>query len=220
MNISEALKARKSVRAFKSTPVPRDILESVFANALQSPSNCNVQPWQTYVVSGQQLTQLTSLLTKEILSGKAPYPDIDWKVQFSAEKQERKHASANALYSSLNIQRTDKEARKAALLRNWCFFDAPHAVFFTMDKDLGLAGAVDLGIFAQSVSLGALEHNVTSCFQAALNQYPGPIKHHLSIPASSVILFGMSLGYENCNAPVNAIKTDREPLQNLVQFIG
>ena len=133
--------------------------------------------------------------------------------------QERKFASAAALYDAMDIARDDKAARKTALLRNWEFFGAPHAVFFTMERSLELAGAVDLGIFAESLSLAALEHGISSCFQAALNQFPGPILRKFHVPDSQIILFGMSLGYADESAPVNTTKTAREPLEKLVSFI-
>ena len=43
---------RKSVRTFLSKPVPKSILSDVFELSLRAPSNCNTQPWQVYVSSG------------------------------------------------------------------------------------------------------------------------------------------------------------------------
>ncbi|WP_084156197.1 nitroreductase family protein [Desulforegula conservatrix] len=52
MSVSEALKKRVSIRAFLDKPVPEEIFKKIFSDAQLSPSNCNVQPWQIYVVSG------------------------------------------------------------------------------------------------------------------------------------------------------------------------
>lgn len=218
MNISSALSSRKSIRSFLSTPVPVEILTQIFRSALQAPSNCNIQPWQVHVVSGQTRDKLSEALLNEIISGIKPYPEVDWQLQFDDEMQERKFASAATLYDAMGISRNDKYARKTALLRNWSFFNAPHVAIFTMNETLGLAGGVDLGIFSQSVSLAALEQGVSSCFQAALNQYPGPIHKLLNIPSHLQIVFGMSLGYADNSAPVNSANTAREPLEKLIRF--
>ncbi len=218
MKVSSALISRKSIRSFLSTPVPSKILTEIFSSALHAPSNCNVQPWQVYVASGATRNNLSESLLNEIISGIKPYPEIEWQLQFNEKMQERKYASAVALYDAMGISRDDKYARKTALLKNWSFFNAPHVAIYTMNKSLGIAGAVDLGIFSQSVCLAALEHGVSSCYQAALNQYPGPMHEILGIPSEQQVLFGMSLGYEEKSAPVNSTVTEREPLEHLIHF--
>lgn len=54
MSVSDALKKRVSIRAFLDKPVPEEIMKKIFTDAQLSPSNCNVQPWQIYVVSGEK----------------------------------------------------------------------------------------------------------------------------------------------------------------------
>lgn len=48
------------------------------------------------------------------------------------------------------------------MLRNWKFFNAPHAAFFTMATYLKLKGAVDLGIYAQTLALLMTERGISS----------------------------------------------------------
>ena len=52
MSLTTILEKRHSVRAFLDTPVKQEHLNAIFAQAQSAPSNCNVQPWQTCVVSG------------------------------------------------------------------------------------------------------------------------------------------------------------------------
>jgi len=54
MKVSQAIKKRLSTRAFLDKPVSDDLLKTIFTTAQSTPSNCNVQPWQVYVVSGRQ----------------------------------------------------------------------------------------------------------------------------------------------------------------------
>jgi len=102
------------------------------------------------------------------MSGKEPNPEFDWKVRYTGTHRDRQYESANALYSSMNIERSDKNSRLMALVRNWEFFNAPHAVFFTMEKYLNIMGAVDMGIYAQTLALLLSQNGIESCFQGAL----------------------------------------------------
>lgn len=58
----------------------------------------------------------------------------------------RQLGAAVALYGSLGMGRDDKQGRAEAMLKNWQFFGAPHAVYFSMDKYLNIMGVVDVGI--------------------------------------------------------------------------
>ena len=120
----------------------------------------------------------------------------------------------------MGIERKDKDARLMAMLRNWAFFDAPHAAFFTMAKYLNIMGAVDIGIYAQSLALLMTEQGISSCMQGALGQFPDPVRAFFNIPGDHGVLFGMSFGYADDAAPVNTTRTEREPLETSVTFVG
>jgi len=220
MSVVAALDQRISVRAFIDKPVPQSVLDTIFSQAQQSPSNCNVQPWQTCVVSGEKKEQLKEVLLQTIMGGAQPNPDFNWLPKYQGIHRDRQFGSANALYTSLDIAREDKQGRQMAMLRNWTFFDAPHVVFFTMDKYLDIMGAVDLGIYAQSLALLLTEHGLSSCMQGALGQFPDPVREALALPEERGILFGMSFGYADESAAVNKTKTEREEIENAVSFFS
>jgi len=218
MTLTELLEGRFSVRAFVDKPVPQETLNAIFSDAQLSQSNCNVQPWQIYVVSGAKKDALKDKLLAAVMSGNKPNPEFNWLPNYQGVHRDRQFGSANALYSSMGIERGDKKGRMGAMVRNWTFFDAPHAVFFTMEKYLDIMGAVDMGIYAQTLSLLMTEKGISSCMQGALGQFPDPVKEFLGIPDELGILFGMSFGYADLEAPVNTTRTDREPAEKSVVF--
>lgn len=218
MSLNDLLKKRNSVRAFIEKPVPDELIKSIFTLAQLSPSNCNVQPWQIHVVSGNTKDALKDNLLKAVMSGSEPNPEFDWKIRYTGTHRDRQYESANALYSSMNIERSDKNSRLMALVRNWEFFNAPHAVFFTMEKYLNIMGAVDMGIYAQTLALLLSQNGIASCFQGALGQFPDPVKEMLKIPEDIGILFGMSFGYSDKEAVVNTTRTDRAAIEDSVVF--
>lgn len=218
MSLDSLLSTRFSTRAFIDKPVESELLQSIFAGAQRTASNCNVQPWQTCVVSGNTKDQLKESFISLLMSGAKPNPDFNWAPQYEGQHRERQFGSANALYGALGIERADKKARQMAMIRNWQFFDAPHAVFFTMDKYLDIMGAVDMGIYAQTLSLLMHEQGISSCMQGALGQFPDPVRQVLGLPEERGILFGMSFGYADEEAPANKTRTDREALETAVAF--
>lgn len=218
MNMSDLLNQRHSCRAFLNKPVPTETLEQIFELAQRAPSNCNVQPWQTLVVSGEQKDALSQALVNAVMQQQPPNPDFNWAIAYQNEHRERQFGSANALYGALGIAREDKRARQMAMLRNWQFFDAPHVAIFTMDKYLDIMGAVDMGIYAQNLSLIMQEHGVSNCMQGALGQFPDPIREMFALPDARGVLFGMSFGYADPDAPANQARTTREDLKTNVQF--
>ncbi len=220
MTVADALTRRVSTRAFLDQPVPEETLKDIFTRAQQSPSNCNVQPWQTYVVSGAAKDKLKDALLTTLVSGVQPNPDFDWKVYYEGAHRDRQFGAAFALYDSMNIAREDKQARMMAMARNWEFFNAPHVAFFTMDKYLNIMGAVDLGIYAQSLALLMTEQGISSCMQGALGQYPDPVREALDLPENRGVLFGMSFGYADEEADVNRARTERVDLTEAVTFIS
>jgi nitroreductase len=171
------------------------------------------------VVSGDMRDTVSNAMLAEVMSGKGPSPEFEWNVKYQDEHKDRQWGSAMALYGAMDIAREDKPARMQAMGRNWQFFGAPHGAFFTMEKYLGIMGAVDVGIYAQTLSLLLEENGIQSCMQGALGQFPGPVKKLLNIPDSRGILFGMSFGYAD-DHPANKCRTDRVELSEAVQFFS
>jgi nitroreductase len=61
MDLYEAIKNRRSHRFYNPDPVPRDVLERVFAAALWAPSGTNQQPWDITVLTGQPRDDFVAL---------------------------------------------------------------------------------------------------------------------------------------------------------------
>ena len=62
MDTLEAISRRRSIRRFKSTPVPRELIERVLEAAVQAPSAKNRQPWRFVVLEGGACDTLARLM--------------------------------------------------------------------------------------------------------------------------------------------------------------
>ena len=57
MDVLEAIKTRRSVRAYSSRPIPADVLDRCRLALRYAPSACNLQPWRFILVTDGQLRQ-------------------------------------------------------------------------------------------------------------------------------------------------------------------
>ncbi|MFZ2071736.1 MAG: nitroreductase family protein [Halobacteriota archaeon] len=79
MELLEAIKSRKSIRAFKPDQVPREILTELLDVARWSPSSANTQPWEFFILTGEALDRYNQFLIEKGRSGELwkPRPDPD-----------------------------------------------------------------------------------------------------------------------------------------------
>ena len=63
----EIIKARKSIRKFKSTPIPKEKLDRILEAAMHAPSGKNLQNWRFYVLQGKKRDDYLKLSQKSWL---------------------------------------------------------------------------------------------------------------------------------------------------------
>lgn len=73
MNISEAIKKRRSIRKYLQKPIPDDLIYQLLESARLAPSGVNVQPWCFIVVTEEQKRQrLQEAAFNQKFIGQAP----------------------------------------------------------------------------------------------------------------------------------------------------
>lgn len=214
---TKVVESRRSVRGFLSTPVNDVLLTSVFELAQRAPSNCNTQPWQVHVVSGEKLEQLRRLLPANTLQGKMTL-DYPYEPKYNGIYQERQYDAANRMYGALNLERKDKAQRQEVFLRNYHFFGAPHVAFLFLPEQFGLREAADVGMYAQTLMLALTAHGLASCPQTSLGFHADAVRECLGISADNKLLFGISFGFEDSSDPINEARIGRAPLAETTVF--
>lgn len=212
------MRARHSVRGFRPDPVPPALLAQIFATAQQAPSNCNVQPWVVHVVSGDSAARLRTALHDRAASGAAPAPDFPLTGAYPGDYRGRQIDAAKALFAATGVARDDTPARVASYLRNFRFFDAPHAAFVFLPDWAGMREAADAGMYAQSLMLALTAQGLASCAQGALSHYADLVHHELGVAPGHRLLFGLAFGYPDPDHPANTARTTRLPVEQAVAF--
>lgn len=214
MNITQAIKERRSVRAFLDKKVSVEVINRMLDAARYAPSGANSQPWQVAVVTGKTKEKIGNALLAAFRSGEKEQRDYEYyPAKWSEPYKKRRIACGMQLYETLGIDRRDRDGRMAQWEANYRGFDAPVILFFFQDPSLAIGSYMDNGMFIQSVMLAALEEGLATCPQAALSGYASLVKEILGYPDDIILLCGMALGYEEPGALVNSYRTPREEVQ-------
>jgi nitroreductase len=223
LTADEALKTRRSIRAFLETPVDRATVEELLALASRSPSGSNIQPWKVRVIAGEEKEKLSKAVLVAIeKDGREKhrrewnYYPVNWREPFLG----RRRKIGWDLYGLLGISKGDFEATERQRLRNYEFFGAPVGMIFTLDEDLELGSWLDLGIFIGSLTIAARGRGLDTCPQAAFADFHAVIREQLGIPANEVIICGLALGYADPDAVENQLVTERAPASDFATFNG
>lgn len=219
MEIVEAIKARRSIRAFLPQPVPKRVMEEILEVAARSPSFANTQPWEVTVIGEEVMEQVKEALLQAVKSEVPPTPDIPYP-RFAEPYLSRLREEGYMLYQILGIKREDREARREWSLQGRKFFDAPNGLVFYLDEELGQWSLFDLGLFSQSVMLAASAFGLGTCALAAVVTYPAILREILGIPDGKKIVCGMALGYPDWNHPANKLVSVREPVASFTRWCG
>lgn len=209
MDVYEAVFSRRAVRAFTDAPVPAATLGKVLAAAARAPSGANLQPWHPYVLTDAPLAELKKRTAERVAAGDPGDPrEYEMYPPLTPLYRERRDAAARQRYTALGIRRDDADARHRTVAANWDCFGAPAALFCYIDRAMGRAQWVDLGIYLQTVMLLLRAEGLHSCTQMAWSVYRETVAEVVSPPAELVLFCGMSIGHADPTAPV--LHTDRD----------
>ena len=221
LSVDEVLERRRSVRAFRPDPVPRELVEEILRVAARAPSGTNIQPWNLHVVAGETRAELE----REVLAHRETDPhDVEAEFGRTAKRKEpytsRMRKLGKDMYSLLGIPKGDQAANWRQWGRNFQFFGAPVGLILTIDKDLDAMSYIDIGIFVFAIMLAAKARGLDTCAQGAWNNYWSVTRRVLQVPDDQYIVCGLSLGWADENDPVNTLVSEREPLESFTTFHG
>ena len=220
LSVDEAITSRRSVRAYKTDPVPQGTISHILEVASRAPSGTNMQPWHVHIFTGDALNSLTS----SVLDAFWNEPD-----EHQSDRQHylekirdpylaRRRKVGWDLYGILGIGKGEREKTREYHAQNYKFFGAPVGMIFTIDHDMGWMSWLDYGMFIQNICIAARGQGLHTCPQAAWASYHDVVEKHLGLPEIQLVHCGMSLGYEDTEAAVNTLETVREPVKEFVTF--
>jgi nitroreductase len=222
MNVTNAVLNRRSARAFLDTLVPEELLREVLTLAARAPSGGNVQPWRIDVLTGEPLAALTAQIRARMSTDGMPDPS-DYAIYPSGLTEPYRSSRfriGEAMYELLGIPREDKLGRLDWLANNFRFFGAPVGLFCSVERQMGAAQWSDLGMYLQTMMLLLRERGVDSCAQESWSMYHRTVGEFLDLGPERTLFCGMAIGYADPDAPVNRLRSEREPLEVFARLHG
>ena len=216
---TEAITSRRSIRAFTSEEVSTELIKTILADAARAPSGTNIQPWNITVLQGEARKDLIDAAQAAFDSGdRSPDADRYYPTEFVEPYRARRRKIGWDMYGLLGIEKGQHDKMAAQHRKNFEFFGAPVGMFFTLHETMQAGGWMDLGLYMANVMALAREHGLHTCPQAAWQDYAHVVHAHLGLPEDHVVVVGLALGYEDTEHPVNALRTERAPLDEFVEF--
>ena len=217
MDIIEAIRSRRSIRAFKPNPVSRETLESILNAAILAPSWANTQPWEFTVVGGKVMEELRQALLQ---GSEEAGPELG-SPDFTGAYDTRRRDLARIIYETKGIARDDREERREWALQGRRLFDAPNAIIVYFDRSLLLTYATyDCACVAMNIMLAALHYGLGTIPQIAPLRYPQVVKRVIGIPDTKVLVITIAIGYPDLSDQINEFPREREPAANLTCWVG
>jgi nitroreductase len=214
--IEQIVRRRRAIRGFLPTALDPHVVRQALEVSSGTPSNCNVQPWIIHLVQGATLDRLRAALIETVTAGTAPDDDFGSTNTYPGIYRTRQIETAQLLYGAIGVERHDKAGRSAASLRNFAMFDAPHVALLFVPGWAGPRELADAGAWAQTFMLALTALGIGSIPQAALGLYPGVTRAILGISDTHKLLYGISFGRADTDAPANNFEVGRAALDEMV----
>jgi len=227
MDIYDVIHQRRSIRAFKQDPVPREVLRKILATAILSPSWANTQPWEFIVAGGQLVKDIAKACEEKAMSGAPMAPEIPAPAGFPEPFDSRRRELGKKMFDVLGFGREDKEKRMVWGLRGFRFFDAPNVIFILTDKSFyyqeggqNVWPLFDCGLVAQNIMLLAVDNGLGTIPEIQAVMFPEILREKLSIPNEKLIVLGIAIGYPDTTHPIDKLRSERVAVDDIVQWRG
>jgi len=216
MDLVKAINERKSARAFRSDPVPRETLEEILKLTIHAPSAINLQPWEFTVVTGEEKERLSRRLIKAYREKQiACSPGNVKPLPKTYSKRGAKTLEMmNPFFEEIGVH-SDQFINEGSCR----FYGAPVAIIICLDDSFPKARYVDIGVVLGYFLLVAHNFGLATCPVGLITAYEEDVKDLLNIPSNKNVVIGVALGYPDLQSPINLFKSPREDLEKLVRWI-
>src|SRR4030065_914743 len=207
MDLLKVIMERKTIRAFKPDPVPKERIEEILRLAINAPSAINLQPWEFIVVTGEEKERLGRRLIKAYKEKQIACSPGNVKPlpKTYGKRGAKTLALMKPFFEEMGVD-IDQYINEGS----WRFYGAPVAILLCLDDSFPRARMVDIGIALGYLVLTAHEFGLATCPIGLIIAYEEEIKDLLNIPENKNVVIGVALGYPDRDVPINQFKSQRD----------
>ncbi len=216
MEILEAIRNRRSIRAFSDEPVSRELLEQVLSDASNAPSAINMQPWEVHMVLGEERRRLSRRLVRSYMErGLSCAPDA--KKPLPERFMDRGRECAHDMGPL--IDRMGSDFKTYINEGSLDFYNAPAVALLFIDEAFPTERLIDIGTFTSYLALAAAAHGLVSCPIGLVSSYEDDVKDHLNVAESKILALSVALGLPQPEAAVNEFRSPRAGIEEFVRWV-
>jgi nitroreductase len=227
MDVIDAIKQRKSIRAFKPDPVKKELLQKIIEQAQRAPSWANTQPWEFAIVTGARLKAIQEAFVKRGPQGmQNSQSEVARPYDFPEPYISRIKAMQVKESRGRTSQATPEEMTER-LNMNFRHYGAPCCIYLIVgknfvyqEKGVNVWSLYDSGAAVQNIMLLAVNYGLGTIAQAMAVVYPDIIHKELGMPDDKLVALGIAIGYPDWDNKVNEDFRDRVPLDEIAKFYG
>lgn len=222
MNFDDVILNRRSIRGYKSDPVPKALIEEIITLAMRAPSSMNTQPWSFYVITGEPLNRIRAGNTERTVAGVPQSREFRTGEPFIGKHRDRQVGVAKQLFSAMGIARDDKDMRQDWVLRGFRQFDAPVCIIVTYDRELAGSDdtAFDCGAVATALVNAAWSRGLGTVINSQGIMQSPVVRKHADIADDQIIMKSIALGWPDETFPANAVISERKSIDEATVFVG
>jgi nitroreductase len=211
METLEAIRGRKSTRAFLPRPVPKEAVEQVLEAARWAPTGSNRQQWRVTVATGETAKTLSLRLYERAsqrepgsLGGSGAPSEVQRRV-------DALRADLSQIAQSLGQTRWE-----FIVLGSYRLYDAPVVVVVSYP---GKRGA-DVSQFVTTMLLAAHDLGLGTCWLGYPLSESDLIREVLEIPEEERLGAVVALGYPDPDSPASVYRSPRDDPERFVRWVG
>ena len=203
-------------KKFLPNEIPEEIISKIIQVSLNSPSWCNSQPWNVYIVSGKPLEEIKKEWLSENEKGEKGYSDLP-----PVHRTEFSEGCQKSMEDGLLVF---KEATKDSELtifwkKTIQSFNTPNIVYLTLNNRHSKWSCYDLGAFGIALMLAIKNYGIDSVVTYELAKYLDVLRKYAKIPENEKICVWIALGYEDKNDIINQFRVKKNSIDETCHFI-
>ena len=216
MDLLKAIQERRSIRAFKPDPIPKERIKEILKLTTHAPSAINLQPWEFIVVTGEEKDRLSRRLIKAYREKKISCgPGAVKPLPKTYAKRGAKTLEAmKPFFEEMKV-----DSNQFINEGSCNFYGAPVAIILCQDDAFPKARFVDIGLVLGYLILIAHDLGLSTCPIGLITAYEDEIKDLLNIPENKNVVIGVALGYPDSESPINRFKSSRDDFEKFVRWI-
>ena len=216
MDTLQAIRERRSSRAFQPVPVPKEKIEEVLELAINAPSANNLQPWEFVVVMDEEKDRLSRRLLKA-------YKEKQISCGYGAVKPLPKAIRQRGIRTleamKPYVEKTGSSVDSFVNEGSCNFYGAPAAVIICIDDCFSARQLVDVGTAVGYLVLAAEVSGLSTCPIGLITDYADEIKELLNIPENKRVIIGIALGYPDRENPMGQFRSSRADISQMVRWV-